>query len=382
VSRTEGGPTEPRQPARPRVLVIRRRYLGDTVLTEPLLRNLRHHWPGAWLAVAVDTPYLDALATCPEIDEIIEVPAGRMGARTAVARWARSLLSVARRGPWDLVFDLARNERALALLLASRARRRVTLAVDGRLSRERLYTDVVRRTHREMDADHIVDTHNRLLEAVGVPAAFRVPAVPVPERDELAAAAALRRASVPVDDGRRLVLVHPGSGSDARRWPPAYFARVADRLVEQARASVVVLSGPAEPGLARAVVDEMTKPAVLLADVPGIALLYGLLARADLLLCNDSGPMHMAAAVGTPVCALFGSQSATTWAPLGDAGHLTFQAPLPCGSACVAPGECHPEDPMKSFCVRRVRPEEVAETLLKHLSGTARGGGASTAASG
>jgi len=143
---------------------------------------------------------------------------------------------------------------------------------------------------------------------------------------------------------------------------------VADRLVEEAHARVVVLGGPAEPGLARSVLGAMERPAALVVERIDVPTLFGLLSRADLLLCNDSGPMHMAAAVGTPVCALFGSQSAITWAPLGDAGHLTFQATLPCGSACVAPGVCDPADPMKSFCVRRVPAEDVADAAVERLT--------------
>ncbi len=358
--------------ARPRVLVIRRRYLGDTVLVQPFFRNLRNRWPDAWLALAVDTPYVDVLANCPEVDEIIEIPAGGAGAYASLRAWARVLRDVSRSAPWDLAFDLARNERALALLLASRARRRVTLAIDGPPPRARLYTDIVSTTRRAVDTTHVVDTQNRLLGAVGVPTPFRVPEVPVPVRDRIAAEEVLRHVALEREDGRPLVLLHPGSGSEARRWPPSAFARVADRLVEEVGAEVVVLSGPAEPEAARAVHEEMRWPATLLAEPLDLPTLFALLSKADLLLCNDSGPMHMAAAVGTPVCALFGSQSATTWAPLGHTDHLTFQASLPCGSQCVAPGACDPDDPMKSFCVRRVPPDEVADAVVARLS--VRGG--------
>jgi len=362
-----------RKDGHPRILVIRRRYLGDTVLMQPFLANLRAHWPDAWLALALDTPYVDALASCSALDETIEVPSG-LGVGASLKRWGSALLSVARRGPWDMAFDLARNERALALLLASRARRRVTLAIDGPPPRERLYTDVVRTTRRRVDEAHIVDVHNRLLEALEVPTPLRVPALTVPEGGSRAAEDLLRRASALPTDGRPLVLVHPGSGSDARRWPPDEFALVADRLVEEVGAQVVVLGGPAEPGLARSVLDAMNRPAALLTERTAIPTLFGLLSRADLLLCNDSGPMHMAAAVGTPVCALFGSQSAVTWAPLGDAGHLTFQPALPCGSSCVAPGVCDPGDPMKSFCVRRVPAERVADAAVGRLARLPRAG--------
>ncbi len=351
---------------RPHILVIRRRYLGDTVLTQPLLRNLRAHWPEAWITLVVDTPYKDALATCPDVDEILEIPVGRLGLRAHLARWAKTLRAVVRHAPYDLAFDLARNERAQLLLLASQARRRATIVVEGRVHRRRFYTDVLQVTHDEVGAAHTVDLNNRLLAMVGVPTPFRVPTVPVRDDDRAAADALLAEVAPPGRNGVPLLMVHPGSGSEARRWPPENFARVADRAVDAFDARVVVLYGAREAHLASAIVDEMERPAVLLPAAPSVPVLFALLARADLFLCNDSGPMHMAAAVGTPVCALFGSQSVTTWAPLGPADHLTFQTDLPCGERCVAVAACNPNDPMHSFCVRRVEPETVAAELTTH----------------
>ncbi len=368
----------------PRILVVRRRYLGDTVLTEPLLRNLRAHWPEAWITVVLDTPWVDVLRACAEVDEIVEIPVGPLGPWAHVSRWARALRSVARRR-YDLAFDLARNERALALLLASRSPRVATVEIEGTDRRRWLrwpYTDVVTVTRAQADGMHTVELQRRLLEAVDVPTPHHVPSLPVGREARAAAAAVLRLAGVTRRPGRPLLMVHPGSGSQTRRWPPAEFARAADHAVRTAGAQVVVLSGPAEPELGRAVTEAMTMPATLLADFPSVPTLFGLLAEADLLLCNDSGPMHMAAAVGTPVCALFGSQSVIRWAPLGSAGHVTFQATLPCGERCVSPGTCDPADPTKSFCVRRVGVEEVARALEERLRRAGPSGGVAAEGSG
>ena len=73
----------------PRVLVVRRRYVGDTVLVEPLVRNLRAHWPAAWITVALDSPYVDVLAGSPHVDEVVDIPVGRPPGTPRVDGWSR-----------------------------------------------------------------------------------------------------------------------------------------------------------------------------------------------------------------------------------------------------------------------------------------------------
>ncbi len=362
------GPVLASRRGRPGILVVRRRYLGDTVLVQPLLRNLREHWPTARITLAVDTPYVEILASCPEVDEIVEIPVAPLGVGAQIMRWMRAVRTVASHAPYDLALDLAHNERSQVLLLVSRAPRRATIAVDRRIRRERLYTDVLHMTRPEVDSVHTVDLNNRLLETLGVPTPFRVPAVPVPEGERAAAEEMLAAVSAQPQNGRPVLLVHPGSSVAPRRWPTERFAYVADRAAGEVGARIVVLHGPGEQNLARAIADSMRAPAAVLSGPPSVPRLLGLLAQADMLLCNDSGPMHMAAAASTPVCALFGSQSLKRWAPLGTAGHLTFQADLPCGDRCVATQECDPTDPVRSYCVHRIAPEAVADALTGRLA--------------
>ena len=350
---------------RPRILIVRRRYLGDTVLMQPFVRNLRAHAPSAWIAMVVDSPWVEALADVSELDQILELPVGGPGLGGHLRRWWRLLRSVAGRR-WDVVIDFARNERAQLLVLMSRAPRRVALVPSGlSLRRARIYTDVVAVDPTDAATLHAVDLHNRVLQALGVPTPHRVPILPVPAEVRAVGRALLD--GLRDHDSAPLVIVHPGSGAEARRWPPSDFARVADLAVRCHGARVAVLCGPGETGLAEGVVDAMSEAAVLLAAPRSVRALRGLLAEADLLLCNDSGPMHVAAAVGTPVCALFGSESVVTWAPVGDAGHRTFQAELPCGPSCVLAGRCVPGDPMKSYCIRRIPVEDVARAVCGQL---------------
>lgn len=325
----------------PRVLVIRRRYLGDAVLLEPFVRNLRMHWPSAWIAVALDTPYMDALGGSRDLDEVIEIPVGRKRG------WVQTMRRVASRS-FDIVIDLAHNETSQAITLISRARRRIGRELlPSRIRRRRLYTDIRSITAEEVGRTHAVDLNNSVPELVGVPARARVPVLAVSDNMRRKTADLVhnlrKEAGRP---GGPTLLIHPGSGARARRWPPAHFAYEADVAARRLESLVIILDGPSEAGAAEEVRARMVEPASRLRAQMTILSLFGLLTQVDLLLWNDSGPMRMAAAVGTPVCAMYGSQSRTTWSRLGSPRHRTFQADIPCRQDCIALDECRPTDLM------------------------------------
>src|SRR6185436_11053831 len=107
---------------------------------------------------------------------------------------------------------------------------------------------------------------------------------------------------------------------------------------------------------------------VLLNAPRDIGTLAAMLAQFDAFLCHDSGPMHIAAAVGTPVVALFGSQNATIWRPLGK-HHTLLQTQLPC--TCLgeaAPSACVRGDSYRSYCVRKIAAEDVFAAVTKTLA--------------
>jgi ADP-heptose:LPS heptosyltransferase len=311
---------------------------------------------------------VEALAESRDLDEVIEIPVGRVPGESPQRGWVRLARRIGAR-PYDVVFDLAHNEIAQAITLLSRAPVRIALELlPSRIRRPRAYTDILSVDAGEVRRTHAVDLNNSLLEHAGVPTPARVPVLNVSSdlKHEAAAIVGAHRDAIGSPSGPTL-LVHPGAGARARRWPAANFAYVADMAARRLGAHVILLDGPSDGGLAQEVQAAMAQPASLVRSAMSIPRLFGLFTQVDLLLCNDSGPMHMAAAVGTPVCALYGGQSRLTWGPLGSQRHSTFQAELPCGDACVAAGECAPTDPMRSFCVRRIHPEAVAAAVYGRL---------------
>ena len=155
----------------------------------------------------------------------------------------------------------------------------------------------------------------------------------------------------------RTVLVHPGSRSPARIWPAERFAAVCDRVQDELDAQVVLAGGPGD-GPLLSEIRGLARSHVLLVDkAPSISGFAALAKSCSLLLCHDSGPMHVAAAVGTPVVALYGSQNPVLFRPHGE-GHTLLVPRMPC-SPCLAPERCVPDDSYRSYCVRRHTVDEV-----------------------
>jgi ADP-heptose:LPS heptosyltransferase len=338
-------------PADRRVIVIRRRYLGDVVLLGSLLRNLRLAWPDATLAAVVEPRFADVLKLNPDINAILPLPA-------RLREWPQFVRRL-RRAKFTHVLDLDNTEKTAAIARLSGAGTRVALHHGGyRVKLRAAYTHIVHDPTELHEHRPITDYYLRALEPIGVPLQTReVILVPPPAEIE-----SLQRV---VGAAGKVVLVHPGSRSPMRLWPAENFAEVCDFAQEELGVQVVLAGGPAETSIlndirARARTHLLTPP-----PPPGIGRFAALARLSHVLLCHDSGPMHVAAAVGTPVVALYGSQNAALFRPVGT-GHTLLQPPLPC-VACVAPARCVPGDSYHNLCVRNVTVDRVKAALRECL---------------
>jgi len=342
-------------PAPPRILVIRRRYLGDIVLLGSVFRSLRQHWPKAHLAVLVERAYAGVPAMNPDVDDILRMPRGLI----AWFRFARTL----RREKFTLVLDFDNRQRTALITRATRAASRVALHHGPQVCRPGCYTRLEIVEDDFLVSRHITDYYHRMLRAVDVPLVSE-PFSLTPLTADLDFVRQLPEfASLP--PGRPRLLVHPGSRSPHRVWPAEAFAEVCDRLQTEDAASVMLVAGPAEQAIVNTIRQHMRTPVVCLQQTLAVPQLAALFASVDLLLCHDSGPMHLAAAVGTRVVAIYGSQNPANWRPLG-AHHIVLQPPLPCVN-CVSPGICQPDDSYFNHCVRNITVPDVLAALRAQL---------------
>jgi ADP-heptose:LPS heptosyltransferase len=349
---------------RPRILVIKRRYLGDIVLLGIFFRSLRRHWPDAVIEALVEERFAEILTLNPDVNGTKKLPVRS----NAIGRWF-SLIRALRSAHYTHVLDLDNTEKTAWLTRITGAPFRAALHLaDQRIRLPRLYThhEAVEPGFRR--TSHITSYYNRLLRSVDVPEDNSPLQLKPTDTDITWAHALPSVAALPND--RPKLLLHPGSRSAFRVWPVENFAAVCDQLQRDGRASVTLIAGPAEQALVTAIQARMQTPVTIISEQVPIARLAALFQCFDLLLCHDSGPMHLATAVGLPVVALFSSQNINEWCPLGPHS-VTLQPPLPCAN-CVAPGVCKPDDSYRNYCVRNITTERVLTAIREQLANTTR----------
>lgn len=341
----------------PRVLVIRRRYLGDIVLLGSVLRNLRLHWPDAHLAVLVEAGCAGIPPLHPDVNATLILP------RSLLA-WPGFIRRL-RRERFTHVLDFDNSDKTALITRLIGAMLRVTYQRE--LVKHRypgFYTHTARVTNAFYDSHHITETYLALLAPLGVPVVTREVQL-VPRAGDLAAVAPLA-----AGPGRK-VLLHPGSRSPFRVWPAGRFAAVCDRLQDELGVQVFVIGGPGDRDTVEKIRAAARTHLVALEPRLTVGRFAALASQFDLFLCHDSGPMHIAAAVGTPVVALYGSQNAVIWRPVGES-HTVLQTTLPCTCLPDVPTPCVKTDSYRSYCVRQLGVEEVFAAVRERLKAGTR----------
>jgi heptosyltransferase-2 len=315
-----------------RVVVRAPNWIGDVVLSLAAVRDLRRNFPRARMEVLARPWVADLYRAVPEVDA---VRIGR-GVRADAA---------ALRGAFDAAVLLPNSiGSALPVWMAGIAQR-WGYATDGRgplLTRAPRVPPQVRGRSQ-------VYYYRAMLAGAGlrVSATPDVSLVCPPEWREGA------DRLLTGDAGRPWIGVNPGAFyGTAKRWLPERFAAVADTLAGRG-AQVALVGGPAERPVAEAIAAQMTAPARVLCGETTLPELVGVLARLRLLVTNDSGPMHLAAALGVPVVAVFGPTDWRETHPVGD-GHTIVRVPVHCSPCGLR--EC----PIDHRCMRRVTVDRVA----------------------
>ena len=324
------------------ILIVGPTWVGDTVLATPVLANLRSAFPAAKLHCLSTVWAGDILIDHPDVDELRLRPGGAADFLAAAAF---------RRDRMDLAFVLPNSIRGALLALAAGARRRVGYRRDGRSI---LLTDPVPRPRG--GGRHQVDEYLALLEAAGVSVTSRTPRLGVSREAETFAGEVFLQHGIDPDEP--VVGIQPGAKFGATKlWPAERFAAAADKLAESEEARMVLLGSPEEGPLTARIASLMKTEPVDLAGKDRVAFLPALLRRFSVLLTGDTGPMHIAAAVGTPVVALFGPTDPGRTGPLGDR-HTVLRRDLSCSPCfrkqCPYGHECMEETAVDEVC-RAVR---------------------------
>jgi lipopolysaccharide heptosyltransferase II len=284
----------------------------------------------------------------PALDDVLVLERGNPARQWRFARELR-----ARR--YDLVIDLTDSDRSALLARLSGAPVRLGYNSEGRW-RGCLYTRIVEADRFGM---HQVRYHLKATEALGLTGPPPPPVLTIGQEARSAADRLLKEAGI--DASRPLVCLHPGARWWFKSWPAERFAALADRVQTETSAQALFLGGEPERGVAGRITESMKTPFRSLVGRMGLQELAAMLARAALMVSNDNGPMHMAAALRVPVIGLFGPSDPAVWGPWGD-GHRTFYKGLDC-RACFHP-DCFRGE---QNCMKLIALDEVWEAVREKL---------------
>ena len=332
------------------ILLIRLSSLGDIVLTSPAIRAVREHFPKARISMLVASQSADLLTENPHLDEVIRFDRRAKDKDTAqMLKLARML----REREFDLAIDFQRKFRTGLLAYLSGAKCRV-----GYHQPKGLLCSV-----RVPDSTgHAVERYFALLHAAGIAAKDRTLELFLSESDRNYARDAMQKRSI--DGDKPTIGLFPGAGWKLREWMPDRFAAIGDRLVRHFDAQVIVFGGQHERELANRVIDLMTEKAISLAGNHQIRQFAALIERCNLFLTNDTGPMHIAAALRTPTVALFGPGNHIRFQPL-DPIHSTIRHDVPCNPCKQFTDRCK-----DNICMKLITVDEVWNTICQKMSTT------------
>jgi lipopolysaccharide heptosyltransferase I len=338
-------------PGRPRILLVKLSSFGDVLHTLPTLEALRVAYPEAHIAWLVEASYAPLLAGHPALDEILEAPRlhpGELLRSSNLAR-LRSLLRHLRAQSFDLVLDVQGLLKSAIWVAMARSPRKV--GYDR--TREGSYRALTERVPPFDPEAHAVLRNLNLAHYLGAP-----PTLP---RFHLGLDAGVDTSElISREAGRPLAVLHPGARWASKLWPAASWAQLAEWLSHDRGFRVAITGSRADEKLIAEITRKTQAPVLNLAGSTSLAQLAGILRKTRIAVTTDTGAMHLAAALGTRVVALFGPTAPWRTGPFGE-GHQVVRLKLAC-SPCF---KRHCSEPL---CLKDLTPEMVKAACEKILS--------------
>ncbi|MDP1949196.1 MAG: lipopolysaccharide heptosyltransferase II [Nitrospirota bacterium] len=350
-----------------RIVVRGPNWLGDAVMCEPALRGLRSLFPDAQIALLVKPGVADLFAGHPALTRVLTYDTNGRHAGLS-GKWA--LAGQLRRQDFDLAVLFQNAFEAALLAFLAGVPRRYGYATDAR---SLLLTDPVAALDPRTLV-HQVRYYWDLLKPLGLTGDPSAPELVVFPEEEQAMAGRFAQGGVAPTDA--VVGINPGSTyGGAKRWLPERFAEVTDRLCHTIRmsrgqeVSVVIFGAKGEERLGQEIAANLSSKSLVLSGATTIRELMAAVKRCEVLVTNDTGPMHIASALQVPVVAIFGPTDWRTTSPFGSA-HAIVRQPVDCAPCLLR--EC----PIDHRCMTRVTVDQVYDEAVKQVGGQgARGEG-------
>jgi len=340
-----------------RILIVRTDRIGDVLLSSPAIQELRRAYPNAYIAMMVSPYAKEVVSGNPYLDEVIvfDKDSRHKGWRGTL-KFARSL----KKKRFDAAVILHPTNRVHLVTFFAGIPKRV--GFNRKLGF--LLTDRIEHT-KQLGEKHESEYSLDILRHMGIEPKDNRLFMPIDPAQEKWAEGILRSENIKPAD--KVLAVHPGASCPSKVWPSLSFAQTADRLIDKYGFKVIIISGPKDIKLAQEVISHMRHPAVNLSGKTSVSQLASVLKRCSLFISNDSGPVHIASALGVPVISIFGRNqkglSPLRWAPLSKNAVALHK-----DVGCV---ECLAHNCVKDFiCLKAITVDDVmaaAETLLKKV---------------
>lgn len=321
-----------------RILVIRIDRIGDVILSTPALKALRCSFPNAEINMFIAEYARDLVVNNPNIDRLL-VEKDHID------------------NDYDLALVLHPGFYHNYLAVKSGAKLRVgyTGWGGGFFLTHRLKDD------RETRVRHEVESALEAVKIIGGKTEDKKLEISTTIEGERFANEYLRDNNIASDD--LIIIIHPGARQEYIRWRAEGFAEVAEKLIRERKAKVILIEGVNENELVEYVLSLMEEKPLVARDM-SLTQLVSLIKRGKLFIGNSTGPMHIAAALEVPVVAIFGNihplDSYQEWGPWGE-GHTIVTKDLDCV-------DCHPSDCKTFDCMEQITPEEVLKAVRKTIS--------------
>ena len=342
------------------ILIVKLSAIGDVVHTLPSLSALRNHYPDAHISWVVEESAADIIKNHPHLDRVIISYRKRwiqslkdLRSLEKTMREIRSFIKTVKDRRYDVAIDFHGLFKSAVIVHLSRARRKLGYdsmqELSGIFYNEKIYEN--------MEA-HAVDRYLDFIRHLGGETGNPEFIIPIEEENKKRVERLFDANHIDINEP--FVAINPVAFWETKLWPDEKFARLADRIVDELEIKVVFTGGNGRKKIER-IQSFMKQTAINLegrTSLKDLAYLYGL---STLLVTTDSGPMHIAAAVGTPAVALFGPTDPSLTGPYGK-GHTVIRRDVECSP-------CFRKKCKTLECMREIAVEEVFEVVKKKAGG-------------
>ena len=337
-----------------KILLIRLSSIGDIVLATSVLKPLRKRFPESEISMMVLSPFLPLLQGNPYLSRIIPFEAGQTFL-SDLLNLIQFILAL-RRENFTLVIDLHRNFRSTLLMLFCRGEKKIGYSKEVWKRRAMVFFK------KRWKGTHTVEKYLKVLEPLGISTNHAEPTIHLSMEERSWAENFLNSKftnhQLPITN---LVGMVPGARWATKRWNPSGFAALGDRLAKELKARVILLGDSQDIEVARMVAESMKEEVRNFVGKTTLRELAALLEQCHLVLTNDSGPLHIASALGKPVVVLFGpTVEEFGFTPYGGEQtslSVTLSKDLPCRPCSLHGSERCPLG--HHNCMNLITPDEV-----------------------